>query len=165
MNAKSLAQVIMFKQPIVKGMTNMQSLTPKELARDIVYHYAKFDRCIKQYTIHYDDLNDFDQHKLAALIIGTDDSYASEATGPDNPAYDNKMLPALIRFLKNSTDRDEEIEFVKEWQDGITAYTKNRACELLDDACLDYNGDQGLLYAEDDPVSRDKPDRVGSIWD
>jgi hypothetical protein len=164
MNAKSLAQLVMLKQPIVKGMTNMKSLTPKELARDLVAHYAKFDNTIRQYTIHYDDLNDFDQQQLAGLIMGSDDSYASESTGPDNPAYDKKMLPALLRFLKNTTDRDEEIEFVKEWRDGVTSYFRNCMEELLDDACLEYNGDRGLLYAEEDPVVRDKPDRQVNIW-
>lgn len=164
MNKKSLAQLIVLKQPIVKGMTKMKSLTPKELAQDFVSHYAKFDRSIRQYTIHYDDLNDFDQHKLAALIMVSDDLYAAEATGPDNPAFDKKMLPALTRFLKNSTDRDEEIEFVKEWRDGVTSYFRNCMEELLQDACLQYNGDRDLLYPEEDPVCRDKPDRPVKIW-
>jgi len=158
MNAKSLAQIFVLKQhPIVKGMANMKSITPKEMARDLVSHYAKMDNCLKQYTIDLDDLADFDQHKLAATLMIAEDGYANEATGADNPAYETKMLPALLRFLKNSTDRDEEIEFVKEWRDGVSSYMNRRMTELLEDAVYEYNADQDLLYNEDPGFVRGGP--------
>ena len=142
--------------PTVKGMTNMNhSKQTKNLASELAHHYAKFDTMLKQYTIDLSDLADFDRHELAASIMASDDSCASEAVGPDNSAYDNKMLPALLRFMKNSTDKDEEIEFVKEWRDGVTSYFNDTMQELLDEYVYHMNDEDNLLYSEDPGCPRD----------
>lgn len=135
----------------------------RSVADGLASHYAKFDTVLSQYTIELSDLADFDRHALAASIMAEDDSRASEATGPDNPAYDKKMLPALLRFMKNTTDRDEEIEFVKEWRDGIADYFSNSMQELLDEQVYNMNSDHGLLYSEDPGCPRDAGQET-SIW-
>lgn len=174
MNAKSLAQIFNIKQQVtprngvttlstVNGVTRMSRNPLKSFAEDAVSNYATFDKCLKQYTIEVDDLSDFTQHEFAALIMIQEDGYATEANGPDNIAYEKTMLPALLRFLKNTTDRDEEIEFVNAWRDGVTSYLKPSMEKLLEDAVYEYNADRDLLYTEE-PVSRDKPDREVNIW-
>lgn len=161
MNMKSLYQSFTVKQevtprkgvpllPIVNGVTKMSRNPIKDFVSDIVSNYAKFDKDIKQYTIHLNDISDFTLHELASLIMVEDEAYAHEANGPDNDAYKKTMLPALLRFLKNTTDKDEEIEFVNAWCNGVTSYVKGKMAELLEVAVYEYNADRDLLYPLED---------------
>ena len=121
---------------IVKGMTNMRPTADvSKFVRDLVSHYASYDKMSGGYSVHINDIPEFDLQELAALLISKDDSCASEATSFDNPAYEKTMLPALMRYLKNSTDRDEEIEFNKAWRDGVTSYFYKTIQELLNEEC------------------------------
>lgn len=115
----------------------------QDFAVDCVLTYAKFN-CYHQYDLHIDDLPDFILHEFVALIM-SDSSFANEANGPDNPSYETKMLPALLKFMKNSTDRDEEIEFCNAWRDGVTEYHKPYMKFLIDKALYEYNDTSGLL--------------------
>lgn len=123
----------------------------KRFAYECVTHYAVFDKLIKQYVIEVDDLPDFIQHEFASKIMSDDEYKANESTGSDNRQYCSYMLPSLIKFLNNSTSKDEEIEFVKSWRDGVTEYHKDYMHELLEEACFDYNESNDLLYF-DNPV-------------
>ncbi len=125
------------------------------LASELAHHYATFDTTIKQYIINLSDLADFDRHELAASMMSEDDSLSSEATGLDNPAYTEKMLPALLHFMQNSTDKDEEIEFAREWKEGVTSYFTNHMQELLDEYVYNMNDEQGFLHDEDTGGKRD----------
>ena len=142
----------------------MKQKTLSQIAYDLVLDHAKFDNGMGQYNLHVSDLPDFTQHEFAATIMAREDGYASEATGPDNAAYEKTMLPALLKYLQNSTDRDEEIEFNNAWRDGVTSYMTRKMQELIDDALQEYNSDEGFTY---DPAS-DLPtrtvDREVSIW-
>jgi hypothetical protein len=109
----------------------------KNFADECVSHYAKYDREDDFYSILIDDLPDFVQHEFAAMIMTSEDEWASEATGPDNKHWDTKMLPALTRYLKNSTDKDEAIEFNNVWRDCVTDYMTNRMQELLEYSLFD----------------------------
>lgn len=91
------------------------------------------NECLGHYGNCVDSLPDFVQHEFAALIMSQEEAYASEATGPDNPHWETKMLPALIRYLKNSTDRDEAIEFNDIWRDCVTKYVSIKMQDLLED--------------------------------
>lgn len=104
-------------------------------AKDLVFHYAKHDGDI--YHLDVEDISDFDLHEFTAVIMASDDAWASEATGADNPWYEKTMMPALLRYMKNSTDRDEEIEFNKAWIDGVTKYFARPMQDLFDDLCND----------------------------
>lgn len=115
-------------------------------ASECVDHYATFDKSDDFYSLDVSELPDFVQHEFAALIIASDDAYASEATGPDNKHWDSKMLPALIRHLANSTDKDETIEFNRIWRDCITDYMSGTMQELIEDALDEYNSENGYTH-------------------
>src|SRR6476646_7285070 len=104
----------------VKGMTNMKKQILSRIAYDIILCHAKFDNLSRQYILSLSDLPDFVRHELAAEIISREPNYAHEANGPDNDAYESTMLPALLTYLKNTTDRDAEIEFNNAWREGVT---------------------------------------------
>jgi hypothetical protein len=104
-------------------------------ARDLVSEYSKFDKFSQSYTIRLEDIHDFDLHEFCALLMSEDESWACEATGPDNPAYEKTMLPALLLFMKHSTNRDKQIEFNKTWSAGIASYFSKSMTELLEEEC------------------------------
>lgn len=141
---------------IVKGMTNMRPTAEvRSFARSLIFHHAVYDKFSSCYVLSIHDLSCFDLHELASLIMNSDDC-APEATGPDNPAYEKTMLPALKRYLSNSTDKDEEIEFTKTWRDGVTSYFHKQMQALVDEECCDYSNDKfndAGLYARKSPDS------------
>lgn len=132
----------------------------RSFARALVFHHAIYDRLGGYYTLNIKDVPDFDIHKLASLIMSSDESYASEATGPDNPAYEKIMLPALQRYLCHSTDRDEEIEFNKAWRDGVTSYFLEQIQTILDEQCNTYLHD---TFNDAEFYAKKKPDN-GEIY-
>lgn len=105
------------------------------MAEAIVSHYGKFDPHNKVQMLDIDDVSDFDLHELVAQMMHEDATIACEATGSDNPAYKTRMLPAMIRFMANSSSKDERIEFVHEWREGLAAYFRESISDLLND-CL-----------------------------
>ncbi len=109
----------------------------QEFARDCVSHYAKFDQFCDGYNLSLTDLPSFVRHEFAAVIMNDDNAWASEATGPDNKHWQTKMLPALTRYLKNSTDKDEAIEFNNIWRECVTDYMNIKMQELIDDSITD----------------------------
>lgn len=111
------------------------SKTLRNLAETIVSNYAKFNGHNCQYQLNTDDIPRFDLHEISSQLMLEDSALACEATGSDNPAYKTKMLPAMIRFMADSTNTDERIEFVTEWRDGVTSYFRAPVEELLND-CL-----------------------------
>jgi len=106
----------------------------RSFSKECIDHYAKYDKLSDFYSLDVHDLPDFVQHKFAALIMADDEAYASEATGPDNKHWETRMLPALTRYLKNSTDKDEAIEFNRVWRECVTDYMNNKMQELVDDS-------------------------------
>lgn len=115
-------------------MINMSQNQLRSFAKECVSHYAKFDRLDGFKTVDIDDLPHFIKHEFAAMLISEDDSLASEATGADNQHWQTRMLPALTKYLKNSTSQDEAIEFNHVWRDCVADYVSNKMQELLDGA-------------------------------
>jgi hypothetical protein len=105
--------------------------------RNLVNLHAFYDKLSESYILPVNNLPEFTQCEFASLLMNEDDAYASESTGADNPSYETKMLPRLIHFLRFSEDRDEEIEFIKEWREGVTSYFKNTMQELLNEYCVE----------------------------
>lgn len=103
------------------------------LADDIVNTYAEYDRYEKGYFLDYNDISEFSLQELAASMMCDNEWSASEATGPDNPAYEKNMLSSLIKFMQNPTDKDEAIEFMNNWKIGVTSYFDKAMQELIDD--------------------------------
>lgn len=106
----------------------------RSFAKECVSHYAKFDKIDGFYSVDVDDLPKFVKHEFAAMLISEDEALASEATGADNHHWQTKMLPALTRYLKNSTSKDEAIEFNNTWRDCVADYVSNQMQDLLDGA-------------------------------
>lgn len=109
----------------------------RSFAQECASHYAKYDRMDGFYSLNSYDLPDFVQHEFAAMIMSDDNAWANEATGPNNKHWETKMLPALTRYLRNSTDKDEAIEFHNVWRDCVTDYMNRRMQELIDDSIPD----------------------------
>lgn len=106
----------------------------QSFAHECVSHYAKYDSIDGFYSLDIHDLPEFVQHEFAAIIMSDDNAWATEASGPDNKHWETKMLPALTRYLKNSTDFDEAIEFNTIWRECVTDYLSNKMQELVDDS-------------------------------
>ncbi len=106
----------------------------RRFARDCVSCYAKYDHLDGFYSLNTYDLPDFVQNEFAAIIMCDDNAWAVEATGPDNKHWQTKMLPALTRYLKNSTDKDEAIEFNRIWRECVTDYMNTKMQELINDS-------------------------------
>jgi hypothetical protein len=124
------------------------------LASTIVSHYARFDRLSRCYVLDICDVADFDLHEMCASLMKDNSSLSTEATGFDNPAYETSMLPAMIRWLENTTDKDSRIEFEAAWREGILSYFKDIINDLLENELQDYNSDRGYV-AEDQGRKRD----------
>jgi hypothetical protein len=118
----------------------------RAFATECVDHYATYEKCDDFYSLDVYDLPDFVQHEFAALIMAHDECYAIEATGPDNKHWQSKMLPALTRYLKNSTDRDEGIEFKNVWRDCVADYVNHIMQRLIDEALQEFNSDLGYTH-------------------
>lgn len=126
--------------PTVKGMTNM--ITSKSITKfvdQLVFHYAKYDKHEECYFLDINDIAEFDLHKLSALIMSEDICYASEACGPDNNHFENSMLPALLKYLSNTSNKDNHDDFANTWKEGITSYFNNTMQELLEQRLEQYN--------------------------
>ncbi len=117
----------------------------KSFAQDCINHYAHYDSCDEFYSLEVSDLPDFVKHEFAAMIIASNEAYACEATGPDNKHWDKKMLPALTRYLANSTEKDEAIEFNNVWRDCVTDYLTDVMKKLIDAALYDFNNDNDYI--------------------
>ena len=125
--------------PTVKGMTNMNySKQTHMFATQLVSHYAKWDKLANCYTLNLSNIPNFDIYEFSTFLMNDDCTWAAEATGPDNPAYEDRMLPALIRYMRNTTNKDNEIEFNRIWRDGIASYFANAMQQLLDEKCEGY---------------------------
>jgi type IV secretory pathway VirB4 component len=108
----------------------------RSFAEECVSNYAKYDKSDNSYSLELEELPDFVKHEFASIIMSDDNAWASEATGPDNKNWEKKMLPALTRYLKNSTDRDEAIEFNNTWRDCVSSYMNDKMQELINDSLV-----------------------------
>ncbi len=111
-------------------------------ADHLVHAYADYDSMDGFSTIYLQDISDYDIEKFSSLILKNDPDIAAEATGSDNPAYDSKMLPALLSYLEDSTNKDKEIEFNTAWREGVSEYCHKIMEEILSESLNDYNLDR-----------------------
>jgi len=115
----------------------------RNFAYDLISHYAKLDALSGSYHYKLKDISDFDLNELVVLIMNENDDMAFDATSPNNPWYEKKMLPALKRHLLLAPDKNEEAQFIIEWREGILNFFLNDIEELLNNAISEYNEDQG----------------------
>lgn len=112
-----------------------------EFAYSLVSNHAKFDALSDQYVMDIDMVADFDLAKLASYIYIDNPEFATESTGPDNDMYERHMMPALLVYMKHSTDKDARIEFDHAWIKGTTHYAHNVMNDLLEEMLQNYNHD------------------------
>ena len=113
-------------------------------AYDVVSNYAKFDKVEECYYLDIDMIPDSDLSKLAYFIYLDNPDLADEAVGADNSAYTKTMQPALLAYLKDISDRDNEIYFKTVWRDGVTNYARNTMTQLIEEMVTNYNHDHDL---------------------
>lgn len=114
----------------------------------IIHNYATLDKLDGFFDLAIDDIPDFDLYELSALLM-SDDEYASESTGPDNPQFYRSMMPSLISHMKDISNQDKAIEFVNAWRDGIAKYHRECIQDVLVERLDEYNqemkfGDKGI---------------------
>lgn len=110
---------------------------PKDILKfveDIISNYATYDSISESYSLHLYDIPDDLRYEFAVKLMSIDESLACEATSSDNPMYP-KMLTSIMRYMEKPHDKDEEIEFCKEWREGVAHYFEDRLQKLIDDAC------------------------------
>lgn len=121
----------------------------KQFANSLVHNYAKFDRSEKTYELNIHEIPDFQLEAFASHLI-QDDELGSDATGANNAQFDKHMMPALRRLLADSTDKDNQIEFVKAWKNGVINYCEDKMVELIEDALQEYTAHQKSMRGYDE---------------
>jgi hypothetical protein len=114
---------------IVKGMTNMNT-TIKKFISSLVSNYAEYNKIDGFYSVDISRLPESELEDFSSLIMQKDKAWACEATGLDNPAYENSMLPALNLYLSNPS-KDNEIEYLNKWRKGVSVYFKQAFIENI----------------------------------
>ncbi len=106
-------------------------------AKSLVSTYIKFDSQFKDYILDINKLPEFELSEFATLLMSENKSLANEVTGSDNPAYEKTMLPAFIKSMKNTLDKDAQFEFIEEWNHGAVTYLMNIMEEIIRNLCED----------------------------
>lgn len=102
----------------------------RNFANTLISIYAKYNSSSNAFELNIFDVPDFHQQEFASILLRNEDVSPSESTSYDNPHYEKEMLPALIRFLANS-EKDNEIDFINSWRNGVTNYLKDSMEELI----------------------------------
>lgn len=113
----------------------------RSFVKDIVSSYSKYDDFIQQSTVKISDLPDFILEEFAGMMMRSNPMLCLEATNCDNPDYQENMLPSLLAYLADSTNKDIEIEFNRKWKTGIANYFENDLLEMIDEELISYNED------------------------
>lgn len=121
-------------------MTKSNFNNIKDYVHQLIYHYAIFDELSNQYVLELNDIPDFDVMRFASILMLENQDYAAEATGCDNKYFERSMLPALITYLYDTTNRDNMYEFSRIWREGVTNYFWNKMQELINDQVSLYKG-------------------------
>lgn len=128
------------------GVINMRfSKEVINFTDQLVYNYSKLEVLGEYYLIHISSVPEFEIYELSSLIMASDNCYEEEALGPDNPSFRTKMLPALHLFLKDTTNKDNEIEFVNCWKEGVSDYFRGTIQKLLEERLENYNQEEGYI--------------------
>lgn len=108
-----------------------------DFAHKLVSTYAQWDDVNDLYHLHIFDIPDFELDAFAGLLMANDKDLANEATCSDNPEYLRKMLPALLTYLSDTTDKDKLYEFTKAWREGVVSYFQNNTQEIINNLCTE----------------------------
>ena len=98
----------------------------------------------KDGELDINDISEFDLNEFASLLIKEEPALASEASGPDNIYWEKHMLPALIKYLANSHDAEEEKNYLRVWSKCILSYFIPTIKDTLNSKLKEYNFDQKI---------------------
>jgi hypothetical protein len=113
----------------------------------LVGNYAEYSSLDGCYIVDITKLPESELEEFSSIIMQNDKAWAAEATGLDNPAYEDSMLPALNLYLSNPTNKDNEIEYLKAWREGISIYFKRAFIENIFNELEDFNMENRLCAA------------------
>jgi hypothetical protein len=134
----------------VKGLTNLNHQKNLEFyARDLVAHYAKYDKYSGMYNLFLCDISDSDQNELARLYIDYTDRELNECVHGNDFSIDNEYTCALLAMLKDNTLENRE-RFAEITRNNIINYYKKSLQKVIDTACEDY---LMSMYNENDMYS------------
>lgn len=129
---------------IVKGMNNAKYKQEViSFVKNLISNYSEYNSELGCYLLYIDKIDETDLWKFSSIIMSIDDDRAWESTGPDNPLYEKKLLPSLIKVLSNVNDKDYQIDFIRSWREGIGEYFKTLLEELIEEQLQEYNLDKG----------------------
>lgn len=132
----------------VKGMTNMN--LPKHIKKfisSVVGNYATYSQLDGFYIVDLVKLPESELEEFSSILMNHDHDLACEATGLDNPAYEDSMLPSLNLYLRNPFSKDNEIEYLRSWREGVTSYFKKIFTECIFNELEDFNREHGVWAA------------------
>lgn len=89
------------------------------------------------FSIEINEIPDFELNKLASLIISSNPSLMSEATGPDNSSFE-RMSKTLIAYMSETEDEQNSIIFADAWRGSITNYLMPIMDDLLSKSLCEY---------------------------
>ena len=124
----------------VHSMNMKHSLATIRFADSLIINNTHYDKFSGQYVLG--DIEDVDLYKLSSLIMSDDSDVAAEATSPNNPHYQTKMLPALLNYMRNTVDKDNLYSYTKEWSRGTAEYCEPFIQQLLESRLQEYNYDK-----------------------
>lgn len=99
--------------------------------RDLVNLYADYMLVAKDVTEAIDSIPQIDIDRIVAVLLA-DADIAAEATGPDNPAWERYMLPALYRRFKTPGKSYVDMELTEEWTNGVRDYLMRYITPVLE---------------------------------
>jgi hypothetical protein len=112
----------------------------KNYARQVVDWYAKKDED-GIFFLGIKTMPELVRCEFAATLIKCERDFASEACGSDNgQIWKDLMVPALIKMLENSTNKDVKDDFAIIFQHGVTCYLQKVMQEIINDVLTEsYN--------------------------
>lgn len=114
-------------------------------ADSLIHHYAKFDEIINGFDFSLDDVPDSDLDELSFYLMQSNKELAHEALSSENVSFESVILRDLLPLMRNSQDKEKEIQFVNATKFGIRKYLMPIMDNLLQERLENYNCDEGFV--------------------
>lgn len=118
------------------------SKSVNQLAYNIIAEYSVYDELSELYYFHTSDAPDALLDKLVCRIMIENNELANEAISVDNDCYLTEMLPALQRYLNDTTNLGNQMDYLTIWNHGIRQYFMPTMKQLFADQMDEYTCDK-----------------------
>ena len=119
----------------------------KKFISVLISNYATFNKVDGCYSVDISKLPESELEEFATYMMDLYPALACEATGLDNPDYENYILPSLRVYLMNPNNKDNEIEYLRRWREGVSSYFKNMFAEFISYELEDFNMENSTCAA------------------